>query len=71
MPTVGGPVTIHYLGSIMNGVVRSVDDDARRLEVELEDGRVEMFLLNRATATFTSAGSQVGARLRFPERDPR
>ena len=60
-------MTIHYLGSIMNGIVRSVHDDARRLEVEIEDGRMETFLLNRATATFTSAGSQVGARLRFPD----
>ena len=54
----------------MNGIVRSVTTRARRLEVETEDGRLETFLLNRATATFTSAGSQVGARLRFPVRDP-
>jgi hypothetical protein len=70
MPVVGGSVTVHYLGSTMSGIVRGVHDEARRLEVETEDGRMETFLLNRATATFTSAGSQVGARLRFPARDP-
>ncbi len=65
MPEVGGPVTIDYLGSMARGVVRSVDPDARRLEVDTEDGATLSFELNRATATFTAGGSQTGPRLSF------
>jgi hypothetical protein len=65
MPQVGGAVVIDYLGSTARGVVRSIDHDARRLEVETEDGRTLTFELNRATATFTADGSQTGARLSF------
>jgi hypothetical protein len=65
MPEVGGAVVIDYLGSTARGVVSSVDQDARRLEVETEDGRTLTFELNRATATFTADGSQTGPRLSF------
>lgn len=58
-------MSIEYLGSTVFGVVHAVDVDARRVEVETEDGSFEMFALNRATATFTADGSQTGARLRF------
>jgi hypothetical protein len=67
MPTVGGPVLIRYLGSTARGTVREVDDDGRRLIVATEDGETIAFTLNQATATFTSDGSQVGARLSFGE----
>lgn len=65
MPHVGAQVTVEYLGFSVHGVVRLVDDDGRHVEVETEDGRHEIFALNRATATFTAGGGQTGARLRF------
>jgi hypothetical protein len=65
MPEVGGAVRIDYLGSAVRGVVSSVDQEARRLEVATEDGRRLSFELNRATATFTADGSQTGPRLSF------
>jgi hypothetical protein len=65
MPRVGGPVSIHHLGCTVLGVVHAVDVEGRRVEVETEDGCLESFALNRATATFTADGSQTGARLRF------
>lgn len=69
MPQVGGQVSIEYLGATVRGVVRHVDVQERRVEVETEDGRLERFALNRATATFTADGSQTGARLRFSAPD--
>jgi hypothetical protein len=68
MPQVGGQVLVVYLGLTESGVVRGVHDEARRVDVEMEDGRQETFMLNRATATFTAGGGQTGARLRFPAR---
>ncbi|MFZ0040443.1 MAG: class I SAM-dependent methyltransferase [Solirubrobacteraceae bacterium] len=65
MPEVGGPVRIDYLGSTARGVVHSVDEQARRLEVTTEDGQTLTFELNRATATFTVDGNQTGPRLSF------
>ena len=65
MPVVGGRVVVSYLGATVPGTVRSVSDDGRRLEVTTEDGQNLAFALNRATATFTAAGEQTGARLTF------
>jgi hypothetical protein len=65
MPVAGGAVRIDYLGSTLRGVVSSVDQEGRRLEVATEDGRRLSFELNRATATFTADGSQTGPRLSF------
>ncbi|MGI8713080.1 MAG: hypothetical protein ACR2NR_07855 [Solirubrobacteraceae bacterium] len=69
MPQVGGQVSIEYLGATVTGVVSQVDVDGRRVEVTTDDGRLETFALNRATATFTADGSQTGARLRFSASD--
>jgi hypothetical protein len=65
MPVVGGAVLIDYLGSTLRGTVGRVEPDGRRLEVLTEDGDTLTFSLNRATATFTADGSQIGPRLRF------
>lgn len=67
MPQVGGSVLIDYLGSTVRGVVRSVDERARRLEVATEEGQTLTFELNRATATFTAGGNQTGPRLSFEQ----
>lgn len=67
MPTIGAEVLIDHLGSVEHGVVRSVDFEARRVEVVAEDGRTLVFVLNRATARFTAGGGLTGARLRFAE----
>jgi hypothetical protein len=39
----------------------------RALLVATEDGALERFVLNRATARFTAEGALTGARLRFPD----
>ena len=65
MPQVGGRVVVSYLGATVSGIVRSVSEDGRRLEVLTEVGETLAFALNRATATFTAEGHQTGARLTF------
>ncbi len=65
MPHLGGRVLVDYLGATVGGTLSRVDDDGRRLEVLTEDGAALVFMLNRATATFTADGSPTGARLRF------
>ncbi len=70
MPIVGSEVSIDHLGSVEHAVVAAVDPDARSVQVTTEHGRRLTFVLNRATATFTTDGGQTGARLRFePTRD--
>jgi hypothetical protein len=65
LPELGDEVRIEHLGSTVQGVVRALEPDRRRLEVVTEDGRAVIFALNPATATFTLDGRQSGARLRF------
>jgi hypothetical protein len=65
MPVVGAAVIIDHLGSTEHAVVAAVDASARSLRVCTEHGRTLTFVLNRATATFTSDGGQTGSRLRF------
>jgi hypothetical protein len=65
MPEIGAEVLVDFLGETVPGIVRHVESDRRRLEVETEDGASLSFMLNRATATFTTDGGQTGARLRF------
>jgi hypothetical protein len=67
MPTVGAEVLIDNLGATERGVVQRVDCDERALLVATEDGALERFVLNRATARFTAEGALTGARLRFPD----
>lgn len=69
MPTEGAEVLIDHLGVTEPGVVQRVDPEARTVDVVCEDGRIETFALNRATARFTSGGALAGARLRFPAPD--
>jgi hypothetical protein len=69
MPTVGAEVLIDHLGVVQRGVVASVHPDARSLKVATEDGRLQTFTLNHATARFTLHGELVGPRLRFAELD--
>jgi hypothetical protein len=68
MPQVGGPVLIDYLGSTVQGTVKEIAGDGRRLEVVTEDGATLTFELNRATAMFTAGGGQTAPRLRFVAR---
>jgi hypothetical protein len=65
MPVVGAAVIIDHLGSTEHGVVVAVDALQRSVRVTTERGHVVTFVLNRATATFTSDGGQTGSRLRF------
>jgi hypothetical protein len=65
MPQVGGAVLVDYLGVTVNGIVRAVDDDGRRLDVLTEEGTALTFALNRATGMFTVDGGQTAPRLRF------
>jgi hypothetical protein len=65
MPVVGAAVIIDHLGSTEHGVVSAVDAHERSVRVTTERGRMVTFVLNRATATFTSDGGQTGSRLRF------
>lgn len=67
MPIVGAAVIIDHLGSTEHGIVASVDAHERSVKVTTEHGRALMFVLNRATATFTSDGGQTGSRLRFEQ----
>ena len=69
MPQVGGSVLVSFLGSTVRGVIDSVEPDGQRLRVSTEDGERLSFVLNRATAMFTSEGALTGARLSFSERD--
>lgn len=69
MPTVGAEVIIDHLGATEHGIVARVDAEEREVTIATEDGRIEHFRLNRATARFTAGGSLTGARLRFPESD--
>ena len=66
MPTVGAEVLIDHLGATEPGIVTRVDPDERSLLVATQDGGLERFVLNRATARFTAGGALTGARLRFP-----
>jgi hypothetical protein len=65
MPQLGGSVLIDYLGSTVQGTVRQIAGDGRRLEVVTDDGATLTFVLNRATAMFTAGGGQTAPRLRF------
>ena len=65
MPQLGGSVTVNFLGGSVRGTVDSIEPDGRRLSVTTEDGETLLFVLNRATATFTADGEQTGARLAF------
>jgi hypothetical protein len=65
MPEPGRRVVIDYLGSSVDGTVKAVADDGRRLEVVTEEGETLTFELNRATAMFTAGGGQTAPRLRF------
>ena len=56
---------IDHLGSTEHGVVAAVDAVQRSVRVSTERGHLMTFVLNRATATFTSDGGQTGSRLRF------
>jgi hypothetical protein len=68
MPEVGGSVLIDYLGTTLQGTVKAVAEEGRRLEVVTEEGATLIFELNRATATFTAGGGQTAPRLRFLAR---
>jgi len=68
----------HYKNPRGHGVLENADAEAEGQnplcgdEVSIyvafaEDGETIAFTLNQATATFTSDGSQVGARLSFGE----
>lgn len=64
MPRVGASVRIrHFGGSRESGVITAVLDDGRRLQVRGEAGAMHEFVLNPATARFTSAEGAQGARL--------
>jgi hypothetical protein len=65
MPHVGDSVTVVFLAARVGGVVTGVEVDARRLEVDTEDGQSLVFSLSRATGTFLLGGKQSGARLLF------
>jgi hypothetical protein len=67
MPVVGAAVIIDHLGTTEHGVVAAVDAHQRSVGVTTEQGRTLTFVLNRATATFTSDGGQTGSRLRFEQ----
>ena len=65
MPVVGAAVIVDHLGGTEHGVVAAVDALGPSVRVTTEHGRTITFVLNRATATFTSDGGQTGSRLRF------
>jgi hypothetical protein len=67
MPVIGAAVIIDHLGSTEHGVVASVNPHERSVGVTTDRGRTLTFMLNRATATFTSDGGQTGSRLRFEQ----
>jgi len=67
MPYVGRRVLVVHLGSTVGGLVQEVEDEGRRLLVVTDEGEQIVFSLDRATATFTQAGGQTRARLRFVE----
>jgi len=68
MPRVGAQARIvHFGGGFVRGVVVSVSEDGRRLEVRGEDGEVLAFVLSPATARFVSADSAHGPRLELLE----
>ncbi len=64
MPRAGAPARIcHFGGQFEPGVVATVLDEGRRLQVRGESGELQEFVLNAATARFIAAGSAQGARL--------
>jgi hypothetical protein len=64
LPRVGGRARIaHFSGGSETGTVLAVSDDGRRLRVRDETGEVHEFVLNPATARFTSVASAHGPRL--------
>jgi hypothetical protein len=68
MPRVGARARIcHFGGDFESGVVLSVLEDGRRLEIRAESGEVQEFVLNAASARFIEAGSAQGARLELLE----
>jgi hypothetical protein len=67
MPVVGAAVIIDHLGSTEHGLVATVNAHERSVGDTPARGRALTFVLNRATATFTSDGGQTGSRLRFEQ----
>ncbi len=65
IPHVGDEVIVALLAARVAGVVMHVEDGARRLTVQTEDGQTMRFALSRATGTFLVDGQQSGARLLF------
>ena len=64
VPRVGAHARIaHFGGGFERGLVVSVSEDCRRVEVRGEDGEVLSFVLSHATARFVSADSVHGPRL--------
>ncbi|HYM53950.1 MAG TPA: hypothetical protein VES97_01200 [Solirubrobacteraceae bacterium] len=64
VPRVGAPARIaHFGGGFDRGTVIAVHDEGRRLEVRVEGSEVLVFVLNPATARFTSIGTPHGLRL--------
>ncbi len=65
MPYPGRRVAVIYLGAVLEGTVKRVDDGGRSLTVVTDEGEQLDFQLDRATASFTLPGGQTRARLRF------
>lgn len=63
----GDRVLVAFLAAQVAGVIESVSDDRRRLEVACEDGTRLTFELSRATGRFVAEGRQAGARLFFED----
>ncbi len=60
---------MHFGGSVEQGMVLTVHDEGRRLEVRDEAGEVLEFVLNPATARFVSVASAHGPRLELLSDD--
>jgi hypothetical protein len=65
MPYVGRSVAVVYLGEVVGGVIRDVDDGGRRLGVVTAEGERLWFELDRATAMFVVRDGRGGPWLRF------
>jgi hypothetical protein len=63
IPEVGMRAVVQHLAADVDAVVRSVDDEGRRLRVETADGQTLEFTLRKSTGKFQAAGS--GPRLKL------
>jgi hypothetical protein len=53
----------HFGGGFERGTVIAVHEEGRRVQVRGEDGEVQEFVLNPATARFIATGAAHGPRL--------